>query len=47
VAGDLGICGLEPRGRPVRASEIRACWVARTAVAAPQDGLFESAPPRR
>jgi hypothetical protein len=47
VAGELGICGLDPRGRPVHASEIRACWVSRAPIAPPPDGLFELVPPRR
>jgi hypothetical protein len=47
VAGDLGVCGLDPHGRPVHGSEILACWVAQTAVAPPRDGLFELIPPRR
>ncbi|MGH2468275.1 MAG: hypothetical protein ACRDGL_11210 [Candidatus Limnocylindrales bacterium] len=44
VAGRLGTCGLDSRGRPLRGDEIRPCWEAPEAVAYPADGLFPALP---
>lgn len=47
VTGELGVCGLDPGGRPVRADEIRACWEAAVPPLPLGEGIFELAPPRR